>query len=289
MAKVEIELGDLKGTCFVIMPFSSVFDSEYSNIIRPAIEIAGLKCIRADEIYSKPQVTANIWKALRSSRIVIAELSGKNINVFYELGLAHALGKPAIIITRNEKDVPFDLKALRYLYYDINNPAWGDNLKSNLTEMIQGVLKETDYGEVFEGIKVTGISPYQKKEAIEPKIVGTIQSVAGLWEGSMSMGKDDDYDLKLEVSQKESNLSGTTILCYPTTGKISIVQESINGTIQESFVMLKGVSYTFIQQGGAEEYTLDTFSGFLSKSGNEISGDVISEEMKGKFSIKRKL
>lgn len=289
MAKVEIEFGDLKNTCFVIMPFGSVFNSEYNNIIRPAIEMAGLKCIRGDEIYSKPQVTADIWKALRSSRIVIAELSGKNINVFYELGLAHAIGKPTIIITRNEKDVPFDLKALRYLYYDINNPAWGDNLKSNLKEMIQGVLKETEYGEVFEGIKVTGISPFQKEEAIEPKIVGTTQSIAGLWEGSMSMEKDEDYELTFDISQKESNLSAIVTICYTTKGKISVVQESITGSLQESFVMLMGVSYTFIHQGDASGYTLDNFAGVLAKSGNEISGDAISGESKGKFSIKRKM
>jgi hypothetical protein len=154
LVKVEIELGDLTDTCFVIMPFTSLFNEEYKGIIRPAIELAGLKCVRPDEIYSKPQVTSDIWKALRSSRIVIAELSGKNINVFYELGLAHALGKPTIIITRNEKDVPFDLKALRYLYYDINNPAWGDNLKNNLKEMILAVLKGSEYGEVFDDITV---------------------------------------------------------------------------------------------------------------------------------------
>jgi hypothetical protein len=286
MAKVEIELGDLKDTCFVIMPFSSVFDSEYSSIIRPAIELAGLKCVRADEIYSKPQVTADIWKALRSSRMVIAELSGKNINVFYELGLAHALGKPAIIITRNEKDVPFDLKALRYLYYDINNPAWGDNLKSNLTEMIQSVLKETEYGTVFEGIAVTGINPYKQKESTPSKVVKNIQNIAGIWEGDMIL-EDDKYEIKIDLSQKGSEISGTMIVCYSTDKGMAIVQESMMGTIQDFFVMLQGVSYTFVKQGAANEYNLDALSGMLSKSASEISGDIIDEKTKGHFSLKK--
>jgi hypothetical protein len=286
MAQVEIDLGNLKDTCFVIMPFSPVFSSEYSNIIRPAIETTELKCVRADEIYSKPQVTADIWKALRSSRIVIAELSGKNINVFYELGLAHALGKPVIIITRNEKDVPFDLKALRYLYYDINNPAWGDNLKNNLIEMIQSVLKETEYGAVFEGIKVTGIAPYEKKVANKSKITLVARNVAGMWEGEMIFD-EDKYEIKCEISQKESELTGIMILCYPTDKDIAVVQESIAGSVRESFVLLKGVSYTFEHQGGAKGYYLDTFSGAISKDGGEISGDLISDNRKGKFSLRR--
>ena len=109
MVKVEIDLGNLTNSCFVIMPFSPTYETEYERIIRPAVEAAGLACIRADEIYSKPQITADIWKSLRAARIVIAELTGKNSNVLYEVGLAHALGKPVIIITRNEDDVPFDL------------------------------------------------------------------------------------------------------------------------------------------------------------------------------------
>jgi hypothetical protein len=74
MTKVEIDLGKLDNMCFVIMPFLSVFDSHYNNVIRPAVEAAGLICLRADEIYSKPQIMADIWKFLRTARVIIAEL-----------------------------------------------------------------------------------------------------------------------------------------------------------------------------------------------------------------------
>ena len=125
MAKIEISLGVLTNSCFVIMPFSPTYNTEYERVIRPAVEATGLACIRADEIYSKPQIMADIWKSIRSARLVIAELTGRNTNVFYEVGLAHTLGKPVIIITRNEEDVPFDLKALRYVYYNTEDPFWG--------------------------------------------------------------------------------------------------------------------------------------------------------------------
>lgn len=144
MAKVEINLGTLTKSCFVIMPFSPIFNAEYKDVIRPAVEAAGLTCIRGDEIYSEPQIMADIWKHIRSSIVIIAELTGRNTNVFYEVGLAHALGKPVIIITRNEEDAPFDLKALRYLYYNVEDPFWGENLKKRLVDMLRNLLKNKD-------------------------------------------------------------------------------------------------------------------------------------------------
>src|SRR5436190_2703313 len=116
---VPIEIVNIENFCFIVMPFDSLFQVQYERVIRPAIEELGLICIRADELYSRPQVMADIWKSIRKSRLVIAELTGRNANVFYEIGLAHAIGKPIILLTRNEDDVPFDLKALRYRYYNV--------------------------------------------------------------------------------------------------------------------------------------------------------------------------
>src|ERR1041385_3895652 len=111
---VLVEIGEVENTCFVAMPFNNLFQIQYERVIRPAVEELGLKCIRADEIYLTPQIMADIWNGIRKSRLIIAELTGRNPNVFYEIGLAHAIGKPIILLTRREEDVPFDLKSLRY-------------------------------------------------------------------------------------------------------------------------------------------------------------------------------
>lgn len=102
---IIVEVGQIENTCFVAMPFDPLFQSYYEQVIRPAVEELGLTCIRGDEIYSRPQIMADIWKCIRTPRLVIAELTGKNPNVFYEVGLAHAIGKPLILLTRNEDDV----------------------------------------------------------------------------------------------------------------------------------------------------------------------------------------
>jgi hypothetical protein len=60
---------------------------------------------------------SDIWGAIYASRMVIAECTGRNANVFYELGIAHTLGKPAILITQQLEDTPFDLRHLRIIVY----------------------------------------------------------------------------------------------------------------------------------------------------------------------------
>lgn len=84
-------------TCFVIMPFGGNFDSYYTDLIRPTIEQSNLKSVRADEIYSSGAIMGDVYRSIYESRICIADVSEKNPNVSYELGVAHALLKPVII------------------------------------------------------------------------------------------------------------------------------------------------------------------------------------------------
>jgi hypothetical protein len=129
-----------KGTCFTIMPFGGWFDDYYETIYRPAIEAADLKPTRADDLYRPGTIVNDIWNFTRSAKLVLADLTGKNPNVFYELGLAHSLAKPAILVTETLDDVPFDLQALRVLEYDKNVSNWGETLRQSITKAIRGVL-----------------------------------------------------------------------------------------------------------------------------------------------------
>jgi hypothetical protein len=125
--------------CFVMMPFGKWFDNYYTDIYKPAIINSGLIPKRADDLYRPSSIVQDIWAYTKQSKIVLADLTDKNPNVFYELGLAHALAKPAILITSDISDVPFDLRALRVLDYDKNNPNWGIILK----EKIENAIRET--------------------------------------------------------------------------------------------------------------------------------------------------
>ena len=84
---------------------------------------------RADDIYRPGNVINDNWNLTKEAKIILADLTDRNSNVLYELGLAHALAKPAIIVTPDENLVPFDLRQLRLLIYDVNQPQWGNKLK----------------------------------------------------------------------------------------------------------------------------------------------------------------
>ncbi len=82
----EPRIREFLDTCFVMMPFGAWFDRYYQEIYVPAIKDAGLEPVRADELFSTGSVVEQIWEQIEKSKLLLADLSGKNPNVFYELG-----------------------------------------------------------------------------------------------------------------------------------------------------------------------------------------------------------
>ena len=116
------------------MPFGEWFDRYHQEIYVPAIKDAGLEPVRADELFSTGSVVEQIWEQIEKSKLLLADLSGKNPNVFYELGLAHAAKKPVIFTSSAIDDVPFDLRHLRVIIYEIREPEWSSRLRQSVTD-----------------------------------------------------------------------------------------------------------------------------------------------------------
>jgi len=131
-------------TCFVMMPFGSWFDRYYQEIYVPAIREAGFEPIRADELFSTGSVMEQIWEQIEKAKLLLADVSGKNPNVFYELGLAHAARKPVIFTANSVDDVPFDLRHLRVIIYDIREPEWASRLQKSVTDYLRNAIKEPE-------------------------------------------------------------------------------------------------------------------------------------------------
>ena len=132
-------------TCFVMMPFALPVGGYYSSIYEPAIKKAGLTPVRADtDIFATGKIIEQIWSGLKRAKVLVAELTGRNPNVLYELGLAHALHKPVVLISSNELDVPFDVRHVRVIYYDVNDPFWGDKLIAKVAENIVSAIKNPE-------------------------------------------------------------------------------------------------------------------------------------------------
>ena len=137
-------------SCFIMMPFAAPLGGYYDKIYKPAIEKAGLIPIRADnEIFGTGKIIDQIWSGINTAKVLVAELTSRNPNVFYELGLAHALKKPVVLVSSNEDDVPFDLHHIRVIYYDVNDPFWGNKLIDKIAENILSAI-ETPEEAIFK-------------------------------------------------------------------------------------------------------------------------------------------
>jgi len=87
--------------CFVLMPLSQELQPVFEDHIKPVTESLGLRCLRADSIFDNRAIVEDIWASINKARIVIADFSDKNPNVFYETGIAHTVGREVVIITQN--------------------------------------------------------------------------------------------------------------------------------------------------------------------------------------------
>ena len=128
---------------FVLMPFTDELTQIYNTFIKPTVEDPkfGLVCRRADDVKSNRAIIQDIWKSVCEARLIIADLSGLNPNVMYELGMAHTLGKETILIYQRGGEIkfPFDLSHIRRIEYD-NNAVGGQKLRDELAGTIQAVL-----------------------------------------------------------------------------------------------------------------------------------------------------
>jgi hypothetical protein len=132
-------------SCFVMQPFASPLGDYYEKIYRPAIEKTGLRPVRADaDIFATGKIMDQVWSGISSASVLVAELTSRNPNVFYELGLAHASKKPVVLVSSREEDVPFDLQHIRVIYYDMSDPFWGAKLIEKVAENILSALNNPE-------------------------------------------------------------------------------------------------------------------------------------------------
>jgi tetratricopeptide repeat protein len=147
-----------KGTCFVVMGFGKKTDFEtgrtldldksYRNMIKPAVEAAGLKCVRADEIVHSGLIDVPMYEQLLNADVVVADLSTSNKNAFYELGVRHALRPYTTVVIAEDgiKTFPFDVNhvAVRQ-YHHLGEDIGFDEVmrvRQELTKAIVEIMKK---------------------------------------------------------------------------------------------------------------------------------------------------
>jgi hypothetical protein len=121
--------------CFVVMPFAPAFTPLWTDVIRPAIASAGHSVVRADDLFRSGTIISSVCDLIRAADYIVADLTGRNANVFYELGFAHAIGKPAVLLTQHLHDVPVDLLGQRVFEYT-DSIGGGTRLRAALAQAV---------------------------------------------------------------------------------------------------------------------------------------------------------
>lgn len=132
---------------FVIMPFDPSYDDRYQLGIKETAKSLGLQCQRSDEIVHTQNVICRaICQPIRAARYVIADISERSPNVFYELGLTHGraedidqVNKRVILLTQNIADTPFDLRNMNLIPYDSIG-----SLRTKLKSMLIGLMAQVE-------------------------------------------------------------------------------------------------------------------------------------------------
>lgn len=162
--------------CFVIMPFGKRldeadvevnFDDVYEHLIKPTVEAAGLKCIRCDEVDEAGNIHTRMFQLIWSAEVSIVDVSIPNPNVFYELGIRHALRKAVTIIIRNKNaTLPFNIVNMNAIEYDFASGKGDDEAQARIrNSILTGLLEGRPDSHVSETLDLRIID--------RPRVIGS--------------------------------------------------------------------------------------------------------------------
>ncbi len=130
------------GKAFVLIPHNKEFDELFYHYIKPALESHGLTVLKADNIFKPGNILSQVWAQIRTAEVILADVSGQNSNVIFEIGLCYGLQRCPILLTRNPSELPFNIRNLRYIQYE--NSISGahklaEQLKTSVGEFLSAV------------------------------------------------------------------------------------------------------------------------------------------------------
>jgi len=239
--------------CFVIMPISDQegydkghFTRVYQHLIKPACESAGFIAIRADDEIKTNYIVIDIIKKILDSDIVICDLSAKNPNVMYELGIRQAFNKKSILIKDQKTSRIFDIQGLRTIDYDENLRI--DEVQKGIT-VISQTLKETyqsNENEINSLIQLLSISPAEKPANYEISqesklmfdMLGDISKRMRMIENSSKSDNRNYYEINNELIKLGETLYSNGL----DVGKLVEVHE--DGIVIEKDYSISKIAFT---------------------------------------------
>jgi hypothetical protein len=200
-----MKYSERKRRCFVVMPFGEKkdpdgnaidFDDIYRFFLKRTIEDLGIECIRCDEIEEAGSIHEKMFEHIYQDEVVVVDVTTSNANVYYELGIRHALAKGVtVLIRRKGTVVPFNIQGLQVIEYDPNRFASIEQAKGRIREIIRNGLTQRRNDSPVHSVLELNIepegSPVDRTEIVEwcfkdsedlkvGLITGDIQNVMGI-------------------------------------------------------------------------------------------------------------
>jgi len=199
--------GKTKKKCFVISPIGEEgsemrerSDKVLEHIIKPPVEECGYECMRADEISEPGIITSQIIQHLIDDDLVVADLTGRNPNVYYELAVRHVVRKPIVQVIQAGESIPFDVAGTRTIHVDHRDLDSVADCKLELVKQIRSV--EKDPSRVDTPISVAIDLEFLRKsenplEKSSTEIISMLQEVRSMVSDIGTVSQHIRFDLRL--------------------------------------------------------------------------------------------
>jgi hypothetical protein len=265
--------------CFIIMPISDPdgyeeghFGQVFDDLFAPACESAGYRAIRADQVRQTNLIHLDVLQKIVESPMALCDLSNRNPNVMFELGLRQAFDKPVVLVQEIGTPSIFDITPLRYTEYH--------------REMLyRHVLEDQE--------KITNAITATKEAISNKKSVNSIVRLLSLTAASLTNISEDDKDTALlqVILNELGNLKSEMKSMVRVGSRTSSVPKNSKGTLSLKAAIAKGglelyglvgflenagVERSIIQKGLIESHSVAEFLGYISAITRDSSTASIS-------------
>jgi hypothetical protein len=236
---------------FVVMPFAAEFNDVYEHVIRAPLAAEGFDVLRADEMQNSRSIMHDVVQGILGSDLVIADLTGRNANVFYELGIAHAVNKKVLLLAQDIEDVPFDLRAYRVITYSIHFARVAEAIAQIISAgraALAGTLASGNPVSDF----LNSVAPASQDKA-PPETDGPTNPEATI---ELPSPLDIAADLQQGMSTVSSTMQQFQDQALALTPVLADISEKMQGTLKHDAIALRELARGFAHH-------LDSFSGWM--------------------------